>query len=721
MLFATLLSLAVQVAPGTCEGAWRRVQTDWDTAGGYAAVRDSLERTAQAHAQDGERWLDFGAFLVFTAAEEQSDWRDRVEAEKTLDRALRLLKGDPRPMALFAVLRRKQGAHTDARRLMDRALAMERDGGVELSDCLRAELHYQLALVYRTWWEDWEAMHQMPATAPEIGRCSRIEGAPDPQVASEAGVVCGREFHERMAYAQDLSDMRHDDRDAMIAALEAALDRWPAHPDARRQVLLVSYELEDWPQFDRNVEEGLAASADPWVRLWAATGAYERGQFDEARRFLAEALPHLAPAVRAMLLEPARLMAPDDSVAWTAYAPAVKERRDTIFWQGSDPLFLTEENERLLAHVARATYAATKFDVPSLDRLGLDTDAGMILLRYGRPLKQWTFRTSRNVDGYEFGGRRTTYWVYDSVNPPLVFERNLAYRRWRLSELAQYAFERNVDHVPQHWDPTEAFDSWDSLPVLIARFEQGPSQVYDVYGYWTNPDPSIRRDSVQTGFFLFDAAMGSLVQERRTRPADAEYLRLRFRLPLAPNAYRYSIETLALPGRAARRARGQLDVTPLDSTAPRLSDLLVGRGIGAHPSVIRHRDELRLMPLYDLVIEAGDSLAVYWETYGLPVDTAGNVRYRVTLTVEDSTRTGIAGLVGRLGAALGLGARSGVSLTWEVDAPAADGVRRDVIVLDPPAWDPGAYVARITVQDLVAGGVARAERSVRVPDAPRRN
>lgn len=720
VLTATLLALALQASPAPCEGAWRRVQTDWDTTAGHAAVADSLRRAARRDSKDGERWLDYGAFLVFTSSEEQSDWRDRVEAEKALDRALRLLDHDPSPMALFSVLRRKQGSRIDAKRLMDRAFGMERDAEIPLGDCLRAELHYQLALIHRTWWEDWEQMHWMPPTAPAIGRCSAIEGAPDPQLAAEAGVVCAAEFHERMSYAQDLSNMRHDDRDAMIAALEAALDRWPAHTDARRQLLLVYYELGDWYRFDRTVEDGLAAGSDPWVRLWAASGAYWRARFDDARRYLTEALPDLAPAERAALLEPARIMAPEDSAAWTAYAPGIKERRDSIFWHASDPLFLTEENERLLAHVARATYAATKFDVPTLDRVGLDTDAGTILLRYGQPLRRWTFRSSRSINGYDVPGRRTTYWIYDSVSPPFVFERNVTYRRWRFSELTQDAFERNVERVPQHWDPTEAFEVWDSLPVLIARFEDGPTQVYDVYGYWTNPDPSLERDSVEAGFFVFDAAMGSLVQERRFRTAETERLRLRFRIPLMPNAYRYSIETLAQPGRAVRRARGLLQVTALHSATPRLSDLLLGRGVGHHPSAIRHRDDLRLSPLYDHVLEPGDSLAVYWETYGLRLDTADNVRYRVTLSVEDSTRSGIAGLVGRLGAALGLGARSGVSLTWDVEVPNSDGIRRDVIVLDPPAWDPGSYVVRIAVQDLVSGGVARVERSVRVPSAARR-
>jgi hypothetical protein len=107
---------------------------------------------------------------------------------------------------------------------------------------------------------------------------------------------------------------------------------------------------------------------------------------------------------------------------------------------------------------------------------------------------------------------------------------------------------------------------------------------------------------------------------------------------------------------------------------------------------------------------------LYWETYGLATDTTGAADYAVTVSVEDSAKTGLAGLVGRLGAALGLGSRGGIAIQWDVQAPAANGVRRDVVVLDPPDWQPGLYVLRVTVTEPKTGAEAFAERVLRVPE-----
>jgi GWxTD domain-containing protein len=56
------------------------------------------------------------------------------------------------------------------------------------------------------------------------------------------------------------------------------------------------------------------------------------------------------------------------------------------FWKASDPLYLTDYNERLLEHYSRVAYANLHFSVPKMGIIGWKSDRGEIVLRYGEPL-----------------------------------------------------------------------------------------------------------------------------------------------------------------------------------------------------------------------------------------------------------------------------------------------------------------------------------------------
>ena len=126
-MFALILALQVaQASPPVCEASWPRPAVSWDSVGTRDSMIVRLREAARAAPKDGEGWLAYGLFLTVTSSENLSDWRGRLEAQQALDQALQLLPGDPRPLATFAVLRRKQGARVDAGRLIRRAAARSR-------------------------------------------------------------------------------------------------------------------------------------------------------------------------------------------------------------------------------------------------------------------------------------------------------------------------------------------------------------------------------------------------------------------------------------------------------------------------------------------------------------------------------------------------------------------------------------------------------------------
>lgn len=662
-----------------------------------------LREAARAAPKGGEAWLAYGLFLTLTTSERTADWRDRFEAEQALTHAFELLPGDPRPVAVLAVLRRKQGARIDARRLIRRAVGMVERGSAALDACYEAELYYQMAIIYRTWWEDWEGMTFMGGAVGSMVPCvTKQPRSPD----TREEMACPENFYDAMSRRADLTSMRFDDRDAVIENLEAAVAANPRHRDAQLALLLALYDLGDRERFARALGTVLAAdSLDPWLHFWGATEAYARRDIDRAERFVHAGLNLLPEADREAFLSVARIAPPRMDRTWDS-------SYDSLYWRAADPLLLTDVNERLLAHVARVTYAQAKYNAPQMGVRGPDANAGFMFVRYGRPWRLW------QIPSYdEFGiPVHELIWAMDSTDGPLRLQRALTMRRWRFIEESAGTIYAYAESVPERWNAREVFDTLDFLPVEVARFEDEGHTVLDVYALWRNPYPDVTPDSVHIGFFVSDAAMNRLLDRRRLVIRPGPRIRLQFRAPLAPAFYWYRVETLTGPMRAAGRIRGSLRVPTPATDSLRTSDLLLGRSAREPPATIPHRDSLRIDPLYDLEMTRGDSLVVYWETYGLKPDSTGMVRYHVTFDAREADRGTVAEVIARLGAALGVGRRSGVTVEWDVEAPAADGVRHDVLAVGPAGWKPGAYTLRVRIEERGSGRSAASERSVIMVD-----
>jgi len=650
----------------------------------------ALRDAAHAAPKDGEAWFAYGLFLTVNASDRLGDWHGRFEAQQALEPALRLLpRDDPRPLAAFAVLRRKQAASTDAHRAVGRALGRMTSGNGALDACFQAEVYYQMAMIYRASWEDWDGMTFIGGPVTSLVPCAPRQG--------RTPTTCPEQYYDAMSRRGDLSRMRFKDRDATIETLEAAIAANPRHRDAEHALLLALFDLGDWKRFTHVLRSARALdSLDAWLDLWEATEAYTRRDLARAERAARDGLRRLSPTEREALLSPLRIIPPHMGASWDA-------RDDSLYWRAADPLFLTDVNERLLAHVTRVTYAAAKYDVPLMGVSGLDTDPAFLFVRYGRPWRRWMFGGAR---------RRQVIWAVDSTTTPFRLEKKITLQRWRFPKESEAYTRTYAERMPERWNPREAFDAFDSLPAEVARFEDDGHTVLDVYALWRNPYTDVTPDSVRIGFFINDVAMHPLLDRRRLVTRPGSHIRLQFRAPLGPASYRYRVETLTGPKRAAGVMRGALRVTAPAPDSLRTSDLLLGRAAREGLRTIPHRDSLHIDPLYDLQMSSGDSLVVYWETYGLTPDSADIVHYHVTAEARGPDPSALAQVSARLRSGRDVRHRSGVTVEWDVDAAAADGVRRDVLVMDPAGWRPGTYVLRVRIAERGSGRTAASERNV---------
>ncbi|MBT8387050.1 MAG: GWxTD domain-containing protein, partial [Ignavibacteria bacterium] len=82
------------------------------------------------------------------------------------------------------------------------------------------------------------------------------------------------------------------------------------------------------------------------------------------------------------------------------------------FWNLSDPLYLTNYNERLLEHYSRVAYSNLRFSLPEQGVTGWNSDRGEILVRYGEPIERVRYRPYINAGGRTQLMLKTDLWIY---------------------------------------------------------------------------------------------------------------------------------------------------------------------------------------------------------------------------------------------------------------------------------------------------------------------
>ena len=102
-----------------------------------------------------------GRLLARTAPIEETDFKQRMEAEALLNQAYEGLHEDAGVLLELAFLRRRQFMRVDARRLLERTLAPERSRALEPQ--VLADAHFVLARILTEEMEDFEHLVFMPA------------------------------------------------------------------------------------------------------------------------------------------------------------------------------------------------------------------------------------------------------------------------------------------------------------------------------------------------------------------------------------------------------------------------------------------------------------------------------------------------------------------------------------------------------------------------------
>ncbi len=701
-----------------------------DTLGALTDLRAAIA----ALPDFGPAHLRLGALLSARAGEASANYRERIEAQKALVRATQLMPDDPEALLEYGLLLKRQQMKTDAKRVLDRAWAAAERKGAGLSPEDKARLQFELGKVYEAWWEDWQNLVQIPPVIRSMLHCSSVmlsEGPggelPAPPPHHELAVACPRQWAEQAEHVVPLADLKSEERERMIGHFRAALEANPRHVEAAVHLLGHLADADEWEEYAR-VAQLLVEMApdDARSHLFLGLGMHETGRDAKADSAFGRALALLPPDDRVVFEDIAALLPRRLHAQYAALDSAGRRETARIFFASTDPLHLTEAEERRLEHYARLTWAELKFGEPGQQLRGWETERGQIWVRYGRPWKWYQCcygETSTGPTGLMQTHFRYTYWSYGRDGPVFVFERRLTHRHARLVEPAQQLADELAATAPELYRP-RTVTRVHELPHQLARF-RGSKPEYTLVEIHTQP-PLDSLDAppgsgLDAGVFLFGPEYEPLWSRRHAVEVGTWPVVLTYRLEVGPGRYRYGIEARAAGpdsvGRPAARTREMVETTGYgDGLA--ISDLLLADALVPLAEAPASRGELRIVASRTLTFEQGAPVHLYFEVYGLRPDDEGYGRYRAELAVEDSTRRNLVQRLARGAQELFRGGGRGARVNWERVAPVRDGVAMDFLTVELPSLDAGEYVLRVQVHEPATGGEAVAVRRFRVVVPP---
>lgn len=171
-------------------------------------------------------------------------------------------------------------------------------------------------------------------------------------------------------------DYAVEDFDYAVSYLKRAIKYDQKNRSAAYLLGSLYYELEDYnlmlPLFEPFLD---FYPKDKDINLFLGLTYLALHRFSDAYTCFKKALDSMSDAERKELLSPEYLI-----------KNIKKFEKVSNFWAAKDPMFLTEENERLLEHFGRFAFANMRFSVPKLKIEGWKTDRGKTYIRYGKPL-----------------------------------------------------------------------------------------------------------------------------------------------------------------------------------------------------------------------------------------------------------------------------------------------------------------------------------------------
>ncbi|UCF18579.1 MAG: GWxTD domain-containing protein [Gemmatimonadota bacterium] len=639
----TLLALASSTAQAQEAAARQHIAAGLTlaAAGDTLAAVAELQKAVKAAPKSCETQYQLGRLLARSASTLEKNFKGRLDAERALRRALECDFENPYDLAELGLLLLKQNKKIDARRFLNRSLGMADEQEID-DPLLLADIHFGLGLVSERLYEDFRDRVMIRSQALTLTETLQRWPSLDSYIDAPLGSAQfqGPWFHRYVESvteaAMPIEGFGDDELAGLAEHYRAALRYNPTHLEAARRALahlLETNQLGEYMTIAERLVEAYPDRADGY--LYLGLGLHARGQEELAGSAFAKALARLPAAERAAFQNITPVLQPRLAKGYSKLDDTAQAQFRGYYWRVTDPLLITEANERQLEHWARVAYVDLRFTEPATGLRGWETDRGVTFIRYGQP------------DAIVSDGR-TILWYYESGGEMAFhFERRRGYIKTRFAwSYGKWIADQNYHIQSALYDNIPAIRLLLHMPVQIARFRGADPGELAVEVYYEIPFESLAdgtdagSTNVQRGIFLLASDGQQVVREVRSEAL--EYADASSRNPLrcwrlllsAAASFYVVVEARDTLSRVAAVAREKVTATPFPEDSLSVSDILVAERLRRLAEVPLSRADFDIVGNPSLEFAPRQPIYVYYELYGLQPDEEGFASYDVSLSVK---------------------------------------------------------------------------------------
>ncbi len=418
--------------------------------------------------------------------------------------------------------------------------------------------------------------------------------------------------------------------------------------------------------------------------LFCGLAAYQIGEFNESHEYYQRALDLMSVEERE-LLESIDLLVPQEDHASRDTTQTIDELLEReMFWKSQDPLYLSDFNERKMAHFGRMAYANLRFRRFSDNVEGWQTDMGKTYIKFGRYRGRLTIYKAAWDSKEVLNAAMMELWYYENfyfkfcgttddiwhfcggtvvggaslvpkvetsafnINPNAGLPRRApsSYVPPALEEASHHTFRKTAQRFV---DPY--LERKYTLPYQIAAFEEQNRMRIEL-SYMIPKDrltenPETGKVSFWDGVFFYDQQWNDMYNHRKSKtlsllqPKPAQnaaaqhrndHLLISRTVSVRQDSYHFSVELLDQTSGLIGVARDEKPFV-YDQETFHLSDLLVGSDIQARNALIENRADLHIIPNPVRTFAPSEPVFIYLELYDLQRDDFGSTRYEISYTI----------------------------------------------------------------------------------------